>query len=111
MFLELPDLCPAPFPQLEILEYEGSINSRVLDYLTMSSPRLVSLELRCGHSVLEATCLRLLVTEPKERLHNLSVELVVENNGHKFIREMRTIVENSPSLTKLGLDTKISSKN
>ena len=68
-----------------------------------------SLELRCGHSVLEAACLRLLATEPRERLHTLSVELVVENNGHKFIREMRTIVENSPSLTKLGLDTKISS--
>ena len=106
MFLELPDLCPAPFPQLEILEYEGSINSRVLDYLTTSSPRLVSLDLRCGLSVLEATCLRHLATEPRERLHRLSVELVVENNGHKFIREMRNIVENSPSLTKLGLEHK-----
>jgi len=27
---------------------------------------------------------------------------MVENNGHKFVREMRTIVENSPSLTRLG---------
>ena len=106
MFLELPDLCPAPFPRLEVLEYEGSINSRVLDYLTMSSPRLVSLELRCGHSVLEASCLRHLATEPRESLTSLSVEIMVENSGHKFVREMRTIVENSPSLTRLGLDIK-----
>ena len=62
MFLELPDLCPTPFPRLETLEYEGSINSRVLDYLTSHSPRLVSLELRCGQSVLQPTCLR---WEPK----------------------------------------------
>ena len=43
--------------------------------------------------------------EPKERLRRLSVELVVETSGHKFVREMRSIIENSPSLTKLGLDT------
>ena len=42
--------------------------------------------------------------EPKERLRRLSVELVVETSGHKFVREMRSIIENSPSLTKLGLD-------
>ena len=58
MFLELPELCPLPFPRLEILEYEGSINSRVLDSLTSHAPSLVSLELRCGQSVLEPTCLR-----------------------------------------------------
>ena len=58
MFLELPELCPLPFPRLESLEYEGSINSRVLDYLTSHAPRLVSMELRCGQSVLEPTCLR-----------------------------------------------------
>ena len=58
MFLELPDLCPAPFPRLETLEYEGSINSRVLDYLTSHSPCLISLELKCGQSVLEPHCLR-----------------------------------------------------
>lgn len=49
-------------------------------------------------------CLRHLATEPKERLRRLSVELVVETSGHKFVREMRSIIENSPSLTKLGPD-------
>ena len=58
MFLELPELCPLPFPRLESLEYEGSINSRVLDYLTSHAPSLVSVELRCGQSVLEPSCLR-----------------------------------------------------
>ena len=66
----------------------------------MSDP--IILEFRSGHSVLEPLCLRHLAMEPRESLRRLSVELVVESEGTKFIREMRTIVENSPSLTQLG---------
>ena len=101
MFLEMPDLCPAPFPRLVELVYEGDTNTRVLDYLT-TAPRLVSLELRCGDSVLEPLCLKSLHIEPKESLTRLSVELVVETSGHQFVQEMRKIVENSPALIKLG---------
>ena len=55
-------------------------------------------------------CLRHLATEPRERLRSLSVELVVETSGHKFVREMRAIIENSPALTKIGQYTKNGSK-
>ena len=32
------------------------------------------------------------------------MELMVETSGHKFVREMRAIIENSPALTKIGQD-------
>ena len=75
MFLELPELCLLPFPRLERLEYEGSINSRVLDSLTSHAPRL---DLARADDTLLQTISQL---EPAG-LHHLLSQLLQDHRYH-----------------------------
>ena len=102
MFLELPELCPTPFPSVETIIYEGPINPQVLNYLTLHSPNLRLLHLLCPQSVLKATCLENLHLEPKPYLETLLLEFVLEADGDKFINEVRKVIDQSASLTTLG---------
>ena len=102
MFLELPELCSAPFPSLETIIYEGQINPQTLNYLTLYSPNLRSLHLLCPQSVLKATCLENFHLEPKPYLETLLLEFVLEADGDRFIKEARKVIDQSASLKTLG---------
>ena len=102
MFLELPELCSAPFPKIETIEYEGQINQQVLSYLTLHSPHLTKLHILSSQSVLKATCLHNLHLEPKMKLNTLLLEFVLEADSKNFVEDIRKIIDLSPSLNNIG---------
>ena len=102
MFLELPDLCPNPFPSLVKIDYEGQISKQMISYLTKFSPNLKEITLKCEEEVLEPKCLENLYLNQKQYLQKLIVHLTVATKGEIFITELIKIINCSDSLELLG---------